>query len=359
MARSERAVNVFDVARAAGVSKSTAARVLAGRGSASSRAVERVRAAAESLGYTPNGLAKAMVSGETNTIGVVVPDISSAFFAAVVHGITDVARAEGFEVLLSNTDGDAVAEDRSLEVFSEKRVDGIVIAPLTRERSAALTQLAGQGTPIVVLDRTTPSAPGSTLVSLDHAAASRLAVEHLVERGHTRIAILSEAGSRLDELLDDDADRSMLSPSSLRLLGYVDALQEAGLDVDRSLIIGSRYDREAGRAAVRERFRGSDRPTALYCTSELLSSGAYEALLDLGLRYPEDVSFIGFDDQEWCALVRPAITVVAQPHFELGSTTALRLVEAIRGARTEATRILLPPTLVVRESTGTVAASAG
>ncbi|RDV45262.1 LacI family transcriptional regulator [Leifsonia sp. ku-ls] len=352
MAKTERGVNVFDVARAAGVSKSTAARVLAGAGSASPRAVERVRAAAASLGYTPNGLAKAMVSGETNTIGVIVPDISSAFFAAVVRGITDVARTEGFEVLLSNTDGHAEAEDRTLEVFAQKRVDGIVIAPLNRERSAALAQLEALGMPLVLLDRSSPAASGSTLVSLDHAAASGLAVEHLVKLGHERIAVLSEAGGRLDELLAPDVDRSQLPPSSLRLLGFVDAMAEHGLPLDRSAVIAAGYDREAGRAAVRERFARDDRPTALYCTSELLSSGAYEALLDLGLRYPEDVSFIGFDDQEWCTLVRPAITVVAQPHYDLGSATAHRLVAAIRGPRPDPARIALPPTLVVRHSTG-------
>lgn len=355
MARSDRAVNVFDVARLAGVSKSTAARVLAGAGSASPRAVQRVRDAAASLGYTPNGLAKAMVSGETNTIGVVVPDISSAFFAAVVRGITDVARAEGFEVLLSNTDGEAQAEDRSLEVFAQKRVDGIVIAPLNRVTSPALALLTSQAMPLVLLDRTSPAAQDSTLVSLDHATASRLAVEHLTGLGHRRIAVLSEAGGRLDELLGGDVDRNGLPPSSLRLLGYVDAMEAAGLPLDRSLVIGAGYDREAARDAVRERFAGPDRPTALYCSSELLSSGAYEALLDLGLRYPDDVSFIGFDDQEWCTLVRPAITVVAQPHYELGSTTAHRLVEAIRGPHPEATRITLPPTLIVRDSTGAMA----
>lgn len=344
-------VTIIDVARAAGVSKSTVGRVLAGNGSVSAAAFAKVTAAAKQLGYSPNGLAKAMVSGASHTLGVVIPDISSPFFSTVVRGISDAARAAGFEVLLSNSDGDPDIETRSLEVLVGQRVAGLIVAPVFQGGAHTLADIAHRGIPVVMLDRETAELRNSSLVSLDHVAASRIGVEHLIGLGHRRIGIVTEAGREGAELPEPGQFPRPLQPSSQRLLGYIEALKEHGIEVDPELIIHAEYDRSSAAAAVRTALAEHPDMTALFCTDAALTSGAYEAVAELDIRYPENLSFVGFDDQEWSTLVRPAITVVAQPRHKLGATTATCLIEAIRRPNTPTQNILLPARLIVRGST--------
>ncbi|MHA7178172.1 LacI family DNA-binding transcriptional regulator [Arthrobacter sp. Sr24] len=344
-------VTVIDVANEAGVSKSTASRVLAGQGSASQSAHQKVKAAAKKLGYTPNALAKAMVSGSSKTIGVVIPDVASPFFSTVVRGLSDAARTAGFEVIISNTDNDVDIETRSLALLDEKRVDGLIIAPVFQEKSRAIDALRESKLPLVFLDRRGPERSTTPLVSLDHISASLLATEHLLGLGHTRIAIVTEAGNQLEEVRSFDGDPRLLRPSIQRLLGYLRALDARNLDVNPDLVIHAEYDSVDAATAVRERFGSVSGITALYGTDSVLTSGAYHALLELGLRYPADVSFLGFDDQEWSTMVRPAVTVVSQPRYRIGATTATCLIEKIRHPEAQLGDILLPAKLIIRDST--------
>lgn len=349
-------VTIIDVAREAGVSKSTASRVLAARGSASSSAHQKVTAAAKKLGYSPNALAKAMVSGSSNTIGVVIPDIASPFFSAVMRGLSDAARTAGFEVIISNTDNDADIETRTIALLAEKRVDGLIIAPVFQERSEMIETLRERQTPLVFLDRRGPEKRAAPLVSLDHIAASRLATDHLLELGHERIAIVTEAGNNLAALRAFTGDPRRLRPSSQRLLGYLTSLGESGVEIDPELVIHAEYDREDATARVRARLEGVQGVTALYGTDSVLTSGAYLALLDLGIRCPEDMSFVGFDDQEWSTMVKPAVTVVSQPRYRIGATTATCLIELIRHPEAELEDIQLPARLIIRDSTAALPA---
>jgi LacI family transcriptional regulator len=157
MARRAHSITIVDVAREAGVSKSSAARVLAGRGSASPSTQQRVYDAAERLGYRPNALAKAMISGTSNTIAVVIPDVANPFFSSVLRGASDAAHAAGFEVILGNTDNDRDIQARSIDVLREKQVDGFIIAPVFEDDPKSVRSLIDDDIPVVLLDRRMPA----------------------------------------------------------------------------------------------------------------------------------------------------------------------------------------------------------
>ncbi|BDZ39990.1 LacI family DNA-binding transcriptional regulator [Microbacterium suwonense] len=350
------AVTIIDVAQEAGVSKSAAARVLARRGSTSETMRTKVLEAAHRLGYRPNQLARAMKSGATNTIGIVVPDVAIPFFSAVLRGLADTARAAGVEVLVSNTDNDADVEARSLELLAEQRVDGIAIAPVFQEDPAAIIRLQAEELPIVLLDRRMPGLESLPLVSVDHVAATERAVRSLIELGHRRIGLLTEVTREravLDDLsgrVGDPYVRSPLRPSAQRFIGYLRALREAGLEVDDDLILRSGYTTQDAQRAVEDFLARDTGATALHATDAVLSSGAYRGIRARGVSIPDQLSFIGFDDQDWTTMVQPTVSVVEQPQQHLGATAATVLVGIIRGAATEPVVHLLEPELITRES---------
>lgn len=349
-------VTILDVAQRAGVSKSAAARVLARNGSASAATRKKVLEAASDLGYRPNQLARAMKSGATNTIGIVVPDVVIPFFSAVLRGLSDNARAAGFEVLVSNTDNDADIEARSLELFAEQRVDGIALAPVFQDNPSAVLKLVDERMPVVLLDRRMPGLEHLPLVSVDHASATEQATNALIALGHERIALLAEAAPALSTLQEltaskpDDPALTLLRPSAQRIVGYLRALGQAGLDVDEGLIVRSGYTTASAQAAVETFLERRSDATALHATNAVLSSGAYRGIRSRGLQLPDDLSFIGFDDQDWTTMVQPAVTVVEQPRQRLGATALTVLTSIIRGAVADPLEHLLDAEMLVRGS---------
>ena len=342
-----------DVAREAGVSRATAARALGGYGSVSDRARERVAAAAEALRYRPNALARSMKSGSTATLGVIVADIQLAFFSQAVRGITDAAHAEGFEVILANTDEDLATERAAVGVLLDKRVDGLIVVPADPGESAHLLDAQERGIPVVLLDR---GAPGIScdVVVVDNQNAARNAVRHLVRLGHRRVAIVVEGHTALSAA---DAVTARLRPdggmtSRLREVGWAAALREAGLPVTDDLIRRARYEREDARSVTAAALAMPDRPTALVTTDETMTLGAIDAILDAGLEIPGDISLVAFDDLPWTTLIRPPLTVVAQPVHELGVTATQRLLGRLAGFNGPPETVVLRTAFVVRGSTG-------
>jgi LacI family transcriptional regulator, galactose operon repressor len=342
-----------DVAREAGVSRATAARALGGYGSVGERARERVVAAAEALRYRPNVLARSMKSGSTRTLGVVVSDIQLAFFAQAVRGIADAAREEDFEVILANTDEDLALERAAVGVLVDKRVDGLIVVPAEPGEASHLVEAQERGIPVVLLDRGAPGVRCDVVV-VDNQRAAKNAVRHLVRLGHRRVAIVVEARTALPA---GAVVRSRLRPdggmtSLLREAGWAAALHEAGLSVTDDLICGARYDRaDARRAAVRA-LAQRDRPTAFVTTDETMTLGAIDAIQDAGLEIPRDISLVAFDDLPWTTLVRPPLTVVAQPVLELGRTATQRLLGRVAGLDGPPETVVLSTSFVVRGSTG-------
>jgi LacI family transcriptional regulator len=347
-----------DVARAADVSRATAARVLGGYGSVSRAASDRVSAAARELRYRPNAVARSMKSGTTRTLGVVISDIQLAFFAQAVRGIVAAARAEDFEVILANTDEDLALERAAVGVLVEKRVDGLIVAPAEPGESAHLLEAHERGIPVVLFDR---GSPGITcdVVVVDNQRAAKNAVRHLIRLGHRRIAIVVEGNTALTAA---DVVNARLGPdaemaSRLREDGWAAALREAGLPVTDDLICGARYERADACRAAAEALCLKDRPTALVTTDETMTLGAIDAIQEAGLAIPDDISLVAFDDLPWTSLVRPPLTVVAQPVNELGVAATQRLLGRIAGFEGPPETVILPTTLILRGSTGPVLAS--
>lgn len=318
------------------MSVSTAARALGEYGSASPAVRKRVAAAAATLGYRRNSLARSMITGRTHTIGLVVADIENPFFARAARGIADVAHKEGYEVLLINSDEDPVTERAAVRTLSEKQVDGLIIAPASSEGAKHLAELTDRGTPIVLIDRVLPGVDLDAVV-VDNEAAARRAVEHLIALGHRRIALLTSQG--------------LIHTNQSRLAGYLQGLEAAGVPASDELIRMAPYTREA---AVREAeivLRLPDPATAIFMTDNLMSIGAYEAAQHVGRAVPSGVSLVGFDDLEWTTIVRPPLTVVAQPVYELGAAAAHRLVARVRGDESEPEVRTLATSFIVRGST--------
>ncbi|MGX1163000.1 LacI family transcriptional regulator [Arthrobacter sp. SLBN-100] len=342
---------IIDVAAKAGVSKSTAARALARYGSVSAKTREAVQKAADELGYQPNALARSMITGRTKTIGVVIPDVGNHFFAVAMRGISTAAREAGYEVLLSSTEGDLALERRAVELLAGKRVDGIVVAPVSTEDTDHLERLEGQGIAVTLLDRPAPKVKAASFVSVDHVEASTLAVNHLIDLGHREIGIVTEALMPAGWKPDARQESKKLRPSAARLVGYVNALRGAGLRYRHEYVAWSAYAKASAYEATRRLVRDNPGLTAVYCTDSELSAGAFAALQDLKISCPKDMSLIGFDDQDWATLVRPRLTVVDQPSYQLGMAATEELLSTIGSAQDRRGDRTLSGRLIVRDST--------
>jgi LacI family transcriptional regulator, galactose operon repressor len=329
------AVTVKDVAQDAGVSQATAARVLGQYGYASMDARRRVRDSAARLGYTPNGVARALVSRSTKTVGLVVGDIDNPFFAAVARGLSDVLEPHGHTVLLANADEDPARERRAMQALRSRQVDGLVVVPAP---GAAAEAFRG-GPPLVQLDRAVRGLDADA-VMVRNGAGAAAAVDHLARLGHTRIGMVCDSPS--------------ISSSAERLAGYRRALRGRGL-LDESLVsIGGSSQAEGHRAALALLGR-PDRPSAVFTANNFMTHGTLLAARELGIRIPADLALVGFDDLDWTTLIDPPLTVVSQPVSELGRLAGQRLLARLRGDDGPARRIRLDTRLVVRGSCGAAA----
>ncbi len=349
--RGHAAATIHDVARVAGVSRSTAARAVGGYGVVSESARERVQQAARELGYSANGLARSMITGRTNTLGAVVADMENVFFARAMRGFTDVARKEGFDVILANTDEQVEMERSALKVFLEKRVDGLMLSPASLVECDHIIAAHRTGPPMVLLDRPVPGLKIDT-VQVDNIMTTRQIVEHLVEAGHRKIALVTggSGGSA-----DIDRDR-LVATGEDRYLGYRQALEAAGIAFRPDYVRAGDFHRESARQETLALMDPRDRPTAVFATDSVIALGAFEAFQDLGLRIPDDVSLVSFDDDDWTTVVRPKLSVMVQPVYEMGALAAERLIARVRGKVVRPKNFVLATQWVPRDSVAPPAA---
>lgn len=281
-----------------------------------------------------------MLTGRTNTLGVVLADVENPFFAQALRAITDTARASGYDVILANTDEHDDAERAAVQLMLDKRVDGIILSPGNQLEIEHL-QRAAAAVPLVLIDRKIPSLNSDTVV-IDNFAAAYHAVAHLTDLGHQRIAVTSNA-TRPSE------DVPYISSISERFDGVRAAMRAAGINPDPGdFWIGGWTLPASDEAAARFE---SDPPTAILATDSLVALSALTAARRAGLRVPEDLSIITFDSSPWSEAFTPALSVVSQPVHDLGSTAAGMLIERVNGLRDPAREVQLPGTLVAREST--------
>lgn len=328
---------IRDVAELAGVSTMTVSRVANKSGYVGDATRDRVERAIISLGYVPNALARQLRSKRTDTIALVMTDITNPFFTTVARGVEDVAGARGFAVLFCNTDESEVEEFDYVSMFVQRQVDGVLLVPATSS-SRSLALLRAQKVPVVVIDRRVHSRQVD-VVRGDSEAGAYALVRYLVELGHRRIAVL--------------AGRKEVSTSVDRVAGFTRALAESGLEPDPGLVRYGGYHQSEGYAMARDVLDAFPAPTVIFATNNFIAVGAIRAIREAGLRVPEDLSIVTFDDlpSEWS--MDPFLTVYEQPAYALGQRAAELLLERIEGLAPEAGRdIVLPGALIVRRSSG-------
>jgi LacI family transcriptional regulator len=341
-----------DVARRAGVSTATAARALGGYGAVSEASRSAVLAAAEELGYRRNDLAAAMITGRTQTIGLVIADIENPFFAGAVRGVSDAARAAGYDVVLTNTDEDPDVERSSVKVLLSRRVDGIVVAPTSLETDH-LTGAVAAGCPVVLLDRRLESFPADTVL-VDNAAAARDVVRRLLEVGHRRIAMVT-GGTSSDEPV---TERLNVSTGRDRVDGYLAALTEAGVAQPKAYLRSGAHNPELACRLMADLLDRPEPPTAVFASDSRVALGVLRAIREAGLAIPSDISMVSFDDADWTSVVNPAISVVAQPTYTLGRLAAERLLARIAGDESPPELHMMSTDFIARNSVGPPAAGA-
>jgi LacI family transcriptional regulator len=327
---------VQDVARRAGVSTATVSYVLNGTRFVSGGLRERVLAAMRELHYEPNAAARTLRSHRSYTLGLILSDLRNPFFTEAVRGIEDVAQARGYTVLLANSNEDQEQEARHLRVLRAKRVDGLIVAPAGGAYEE-LAQLVEADFPLVLLDRHLAGLR-TFAVTLDNEAAAHAAVDHLIRLGHRRVGMVT--------------GRPPISSTIERQQGYRRALDQAGLSFDEQLVVTGGSTIEGGAAATSALLERPSPPTALFTANNLMTIGALMSIERHGLSVPGDVALVGFDDFPWADVLRPRLTTVAQPLYELGRTAAELVLRQLSGAGHHPKRVLLPGTLVVRDSSG-------
>lgn len=338
-----RSASLRDVARAAGVSVSTASRVLSGSSHPVSRtAQDLVRHAAETLGFEPNRLARALATARSQTIGVVVHDVSDPYFAEIVRGLEDVAGPRDHALFVSSSDRDPDKELSLLRTFVANQVDAIILAASGLADSLyqarvddVLDRFQQLGGVVVVMSEHSYTAPR---VSYDNLGAMHQVVDHLGDLGHRRIGYL--------------AGPPDLMVASLRFKGYLRGLEERGIEFDPDLVEAGGFSMEGGveaTAALWERAH----PTAIVAGNDLMAFGALRWLADTGLSIPGDVSVAGFDDIEFAAYASVALTTVHVPLTDFGRLGAELVLDLLDGTDADRSREVIPR-LVVRASTGPV-----
>jgi LacI family transcriptional regulator len=341
----QKAVTITDVARAAQVSKATAGRALGGYGAVSPAVRSRVLAAAERLDYRPNALARTMATGRSGTLGVVVGDIENPFFGLAVRGIGDRAKQDGFDVLLANSGEDLATEEAAVAVLLSKGVDGLIVAPSQKQERRHLEDVLQRGRPLVLLDRDVPGLPVD-FVGVDGRAAARVATEVLLSAGHRRICYLTAS---LAPESGDPVDVVLTSVGS-RIEGFLDAARVAGLPLlDGNVCFGA-SSTPAAQKILQPLLTGAERPTAILASDSRIALEIFRAAKRAGLRIPDDLSLITFDDADWTSALDPAVTVVSQPTYELGQAAADVLITRMRDGAASPERRQLRATLVLRNS---------
>ena len=296
----------------------------------------RIEALLRETEYRPNGVARGLKLRQTLVLAVVIPDITNPFFAALFRGVEDGAAARGYNVLLCNTDGSPERQRSHLESLNARRVDGVIMAS-TVLKDPAVRWLRHQRTPYVLVNRFSDEAL-DPFVGSDDLTGARLATEHLVSLGHVRIGHL--------------AGQTTVSTGVQRRRGYQAALAEAGLPSDPELVVDSGFTEDGGAQATKGLLALKRPPTAIFAVTDMTAVGAYAVARRQGLRIPEDLAIVGYNDIPLAGRLIPGLTTVHVPIHELGSVAARMLLEQIETRELPPKRVVFAPQLVVRGSTG-------
>ncbi len=336
--KTKQVVTLKAIAQQLQVSESTVSRVLSGNGKKyriSAKTEKAVLELARKWHFVPNPLAQGLRLNRTQTIGLIIPDISNPFFARIARQIEVEARQAGFSIILCDSEEDTALEIKSLELLEARKVDGFLIAPVG-DSTEHLQEYAQRDWPMVIVDRYFPEVK-LPYVSSDNFKGAYQAVKYLIERGHRHIACVQ--------------GRTASLPNRERVRGYREALRDGRLSVDESLVVGNDFGLENGYIKTKLLLRQEKKFSAIIAMSNLICLGTIRALTEEGREIPRDISLIGFDDQVYCEYLRTPVTTVAQNEDEIGRIATKLLIEWIQqGEKPGSEGLLIPTRLVERAS---------
>lgn len=327
-------VTIYDVAERAGVSIATVSKVINNTGNMREETRKKVRQIIEEMDYHPNLMASALTGKGTRTLGLLVPDISNPFFSAMARYIEDCAHERGMSVIMCSIDGNIEKEQKYIELLQSKQVDGIIVAS-TFHNKTLLKALVKKGIPIVMLAYDDASLDVS-IVSVDDFKGGYEAASHLFSKGHRHIAIIAEHAHSSD----------------LRIYGFRVAFEARGIEFDEQNIIRVTASITNGKACMEELvMKEEELPSAIFACNDLLAIGVIQGASERGIRIPDDLAIIGFDNTILATTTVPGLTTVAQPFQEMADKTVDVLLEEIQEKKRLKRRILFDPELIVRGTT--------
>jgi DNA-binding LacI/PurR family transcriptional regulator len=325
---------IKDVALRAGVSTTTVSHVINDTRFVEEQTRQLVLDAIRHLNYRPSMIARSLTTNRTGTVGIIASDVTNYFFAEIIRGAEDVLGPSSYGLIVCNLDEKPEREIHYLELLLRQRVDGIIAAAATT-RWHDFGLIEAQGTPIVFVDRTFDGM-NSPFVGVDNFGGAYEATSHLLSAGHRRIGVVTGFRS--------------LSTMRERLAGADQALDEQHLELRRDWMVECPQDAAYGRQAVVTLLSEPDHPRAIFATTNVMTLATLAAIRDLGLRCPQDIALIGFDDHPWAEVTNPAISVVRQPSRELGRVAARMLCSRINNEPVEQSTTMLSCELVLRGS---------
>ena len=337
------AVTINDVARAAGISKSTVSQYLNGRFEFMSfETRQKIKQVIEDLDYRPNALARSLKQKKTHTVAAIVSSILNPFMTNTIRGAEDFCKEKDFNLILCNADDDPDQELSYIQTLAAKQIDGVIIST-TGRNNQALKTMNLSGMPVVLFSRHVPEI-GADTVCVDNRRGIELGIRHLMAHGHRKIAFFVLPHSD-----------SPVTPRRDRAQAYCDLIKEYGLECQPEWLVETANDEAVLNARLDELLSGStSRPTALFGANDLMTMSLVRVLANRGLRIPQDMAVLGFDDWEWAPYLQTPITVVAQPSYEMGRRAMERLILRIQGKSGDVAPVLeyYAPELIVRNSCG-------
>ncbi|ACL71047.1 LacI family DNA-binding transcriptional regulator [Halothermothrix orenii] len=335
------AVTIKDIARAAGVSKTTVSRALNNKGRISPETREKILKIAAKMNYRHNKIATSLRSNKSMVIGLIFPGFMAGhFYSEIFHGIEAYCTEKGFGVLIGCSDGLAQKEEEIIKLLQERRVDGIIIAPTHGVDLDYYHQFKKEKLPFIFIDKYIPGIEADRIV-VDNKKGAYLAVTHLIERGHKKIALLS-------------GPEYPCTTIEGRLEGYLKALEDNGLTYRKIIKTDKNVynQRESGYKATKEFIKDNDGVTAIFAINDSVAIGAMRAIREAGLRVPQDMAIVGFNDDDISLYIENSLTTISVPKYKLGEKAAQLILERIEGQADTGQRIItLEPDLVVRDTT--------
>ena len=328
---------INDVAKLAGVSKSSVSRVINGNFEhMANETRDKILSAMKELDYTPNSLAQSLKKKTTKTIGIILSDISNPFWSEVLKGVQNECMRMGYGLMVSSSGEDEIIEKENILTLRNKQVDGLVINT-TGRNTELFNNLVEEKYPFVLLDRSSDVSNIDTVI-VNNILGAKMSIQHLVDQGHRRIGILLYPPGNKSPRID-------------RLQGYKECLQLNGIEIDDDLIKICENKTGSGVAATKELLSLTNYPTAIFSTNTILNLEVIMGVKKVGLKVPEDVSVIGYDDYPWVPLLDPPLTTVSQPAYELGvKSTELLIKKMKRKRQPKPQTIQLEPELMIRRS---------